>query len=296
MVEIKQITERRKRHGELLGTPPPTLYISPSIDKIFEKGFTRGDFAGLISANGGPQVEYLNEVVAGIEMRYIRDSFQVFDNLIFTPGKNGIPMVRELLGDKKGEKEINISNFGIGGNILRSGKLIVAKESLRNSEWVGTLEAMGYAVEFLPVPPLEEHTDLSRRMGFNEHIDTEVNFVQSEKGYVFIVNNDYYQQYAADIDGLVEKYGGEVKIITSPDEQTKLRGVNFIELPNGKVVVPENCTETRGLLEDSIGKDNVISVKVDVSKFNGIAQTLSDDGRFITLWFHGGLRCLTNNI
>lgn len=296
MMENKPITEGRKSHGELLGNPFSTLYISSSIDTIFEKGFGRSDFEGMISANGGPRVEYLSKVVAGIEMHYIRDSFQVFDNLIFTPGKNGIPVVRELLGDKKGEKEINISNFGIGGNILRSGKLIVAKESLRNSEWVETLEAKGYIVDFLPVPPLEEHTDLSRRMGFNGHIDTEVNFVQSEKGYTFIVNNDYYQQYPTEIDGLVEKYDGEVKIITSHDEQTRLRGVNFIELPNGKVVVPENCIETRSALEASIGKDNVISVKADCSKFNGIAQTIDNDGHFITLWFHGGLRCLTNHI
>ena len=296
MVEKKTVNEPRKSHGELLGAPTSNLYISSSIDKIFEKGFTRGDFAELISANNGPRVEYLNEVVAGIEMRYIRDSFQAFDNLIFTPEKNGVLVVGELLKDVKGEKEVIVSDFGIGGNVLRSGKLIVTKESSRNSEWVGTLEAMGYAVDFLPVPPLEEHTDLSRRMGFNGHIDTEVNFVQTEKGYMFIVNNDYYQRYAAEVDILVKKYGGEIKIIISHDEQTKLRGVNFIELPNGKVVVPENCLETRALLVESIGKDNVIPVKVDVSKFNGIAQTLSDDGRFITLWFHGGLRCLTNLI
>lgn len=70
--------------------------------------------------------------------------------------------------------------------------------------------------------------------------------------------------------------------------------MNFIEV-NGKVIVPDNCTETIKILEDALGKDRVIQVKVDCSKFEGEAITIHN-GELLSLYFHGGLRCLTNVI
>ncbi|MFZ6034896.1 MAG: hypothetical protein ACOYUB_01980 [Patescibacteria group bacterium] len=185
------------------------------------------------------------------------------------------------------------SPLGIGGNVLRSGKLIVLPDSYRNLEHVNLLLERGYSVDFLPIPSDDEKSFLSMRMGMNHHLDTEINFVRNGNGFVFLVNNDYYERFKNEVDLLAAKHNGEVNLIKSAQEQTALRGVNFLELADGRVAVPFNCWTARSTLESKLGKDRVIPINIDFSKTTGIAQTFVE-GVFTTLYFHGGLRCLTN--
>jgi len=110
---------------------------------------------------------------------------------------------------------------------------------------------------------------------------------------VFVVNDEYYREYEDRVSQLLQRYQSELIIIQDCDEQTRRRAVNFIELPDGKIVLPENCTQTKTALEGVLGVSNVLGARVDSSKLPGSAITFVN-GRAETLYFHGGLRCLTN--
>jgi hypothetical protein len=289
----KKTNRHQKPNSEFLNKPLSTLYISSDIESAFVHGFTREDFTKAIAPAGAPQVIFTKKVNFPHKSMYIRDYFQVFGDIVFTTPETDFSKTAGLLGlDPKG-KQIISSELGVGGKIIRSGKLVLVPEELNNSEHLDLLRDNGFIVDFLPIPANEEKNLLAMRMGFNKHIDTEINIVKHEDGFVFVVNDDYYQRFKNEVDILAQKYNGEVKIIQSRHEQMALRGVNFVELEDGRVLVPENCWSTRLHLESTLGVERVVPVKVDFSKTTGIAQTMVE-GAFTTLYFHGGLRCLTN--
>lgn len=147
----------------------------------------------------------LKDKIADVETSYVRDNFQVFDDLFFTPGEKRIPLVKKILGRKIENKQVIVSDFGIGGKVLRSGNLIVATDDLRNLPEADLLRRWGYEIEFLPIPSSKEQTILSERMDYNRHIDNEVNFVATNYGYVFVVNEEYYERYKDVVDALAKK-------------------------------------------------------------------------------------------
>lgn len=295
MISSEILHYRRKRAFERNNSVfMPVLLISPDISTILNKYISENDFFRSLSKSIQTEVVLLKDKIADVETGYVRDKFQVFDDLVFTPGERGIPLVKKILGRKIRNKQVIVSDFGIGGKVLRSGNLIVATDDLRNLPEVNLLRSRGYEIEFLPIPSSKEQTILSERMDYNRHIDSEVNFVATNNGYVFVVNEEYYERYKDDVEALAKRHAGTVRIIQDLREQTKLRGVNFIEV-NSKVMVPDNCTETIKILKDALDEDKVILVKVDCSKFNGEGVTIHK-GEFLSLYFHGGLRCLTNII
>lgn len=176
--------------------------------------------------------------------------------------------------------------------MLRSGNLIIATDPMRNLPEVELLHNKGYIVDFLPIPDIYDSSNLGRRMWHSQHIDTELNIIKIKDGFLFVVNNDYYQAFNQQVDRLVSQYQGVLRIIQNSAEQTFLRGVNFIEV-DGKIILPENCRKTRSLIGGVIGDNNVLSAKVDCSMMLGKIVMFTDDGQ-VDIYLHGGLRCLSN--
>jgi len=230
----------------------------------------------------------------GHRVQYIRDVFQVFEDLIFAPNEDAAIVAKELL---QARPPIHISEFGIGGLVLRSEKLILVPDDLREEvETISKLQERGFCIDFLPVPPLTQDSGiLVRRMNFSKHLDMEINIVYSQGRLVVVANEDYYKERKDRVDKILHNYQGQLVIISDPREQTLLRAVNFVELPDGRVIIPENCNQAISALKNVLGKPNVLGENVDFSKSKSRANSYVNGGP-ITYYLHGGLRCLTNSV
>lgn len=219
---------------------------------------------------------------------YPRDLFQVFDDLVFSSAPIA---ASKLLGKKVPIRE---SLLGVGGKVLRSGRNIVLTSDLRGMPEIEELEARGFTIDFLTVPIARDmSTALTARMEVSRHIDMECNMVLGETGRVVVANRDYFTEYGGDVVDLADKYDADLHIIEDMREQTCSRAVNFIELPNGKVVMSANCPETKGKLIQSLGAENVLESNFDPGSYS-FSQTAEVQGGDIPLYFHGGLRCMSN--
>jgi len=267
-----------------------TIYVSYFIEKTHYSSSGCRDFEKLVESNSLAAVDFLPGSIYGAEIGYVRDMFQVFDDLVLVSEAGEVSSVKKILGR---EAPVVLSELGIGGNVVRSEKLLIIPEELREEPVLPLLMDRGYLIDFLPIPNPPYKDELASRMGFSRHLDMEINVVKNKDGWVFVVNDDYFRKYKQRIAELLEKYNGSLVVICDKAEQTLLRAVNFIELPNGKVILPSNCEETIAKLTRVLGKDRVLSVDFDCSLLNGQATTRMG-GNLINLWFHGGLRCMAN--
>jgi hypothetical protein len=283
-------------------TQTPAVLVSQNLYNTFLDENGMQQLLEVLSPEGQFPVTLLPDARHEPAFRYPRDIFQIYRGLICTPAQQGIYIVQTLIGRIYPDVPIRVSRYGIGGSVLRSGNLIIATEQMKHLEETDILRSIGYEIDFLPVPRPDDITSLSRRMGFNNHLDNEANVVLSNGTYVFTVNAEYYRTYTREVEVLVRRHRGELEIINDPLEQTCNRGVNFPELPSGHVVIPSNCPETLALLRRHLPDNMVLEAQLDCSKLNGVAVIMvSDpqaifltDAQFETHYYHGGLRCMVN--
>lgn len=280
----------------------PSLFVSQQLYKTFSDDNGMQKLIEVLNPEGNVPVIILPDAQSEHSFMYPRDMFQVYRGLICTPVQRGIYIVQTLLGRPYSNTPIAISKYGIGGFVLRSGNLLIVPDEMKPLDETRILRSHGYDIGFLPVPHPREKTALSDRMCFNNHLDSEVNIVSCDGTFVFVVNIEYYRTYPKRIESLLRQYNGELVVIEDPQEQTSRRGVNFLELPSGHVVVPSNCHETIERLRRHLPNDRIHEAHLDCSRLNGVAMVMVSDplmaciseSKFETLYFHGGLRCMVN--
>lgn len=268
----------------------PAIFISDPPPEIYTVDNGKTMLEALVSANTDTGVVFIGQN-ENERCFYVRDSFQVFSDLVFAFGARNAKFAKKALEKISGKKVlVTLSELGVGGKVIRSGNLVLVPDELKDLSELELLKQRGYQVDFLPMPlKSEASTGLSRRMWFSRHLDMEIN-VASLNGYLFVVNLEYYRAYKKRVDDLVGRYNGGLVVVEGQQEQTAYRAVNFIELPNRMIVVPENCTEARGKIGSLIGQDNILAAKVDFSRRKGGVAIIGSE----VLYFHGGLRCLSN--
>jgi hypothetical protein len=215
-----------------------------------------------------------------------RDKFQTYgDILAYEPrNKDLIYKIFDQLKINSSSLDIADSYFSEGGCVVRDRNILVVSEHLKEDNLRPYLENEGYNIFFLPTPPEKGHPDkdLASRMK-NRHLDTEFNLVFSPRGNALVcVNEGYYISYHEEVDVLIRSLDARMHIIPERTLEREKLAVNFITLPNGKVVLPNSCRSTQKFLEDALGRENVLVLEV--------VMDVDYSGRY------GGLRCMSNLI
>lgn len=215
-----------------------------------------------------------------------RDVFQVYGTLVIsTPGyERKTKEILSKLGIPVERLEVLSSDLGQGGYVVRDKDLLVLSSRVSQDQNIPNIINRGYQIYFLPVPEKNDKgTDIGRRMSLNYHIDTEFNLVLSRGGTPLIcVNEAYYSSFREHVDSLVEATDGKLHKIPEDSVDSRRGAINFIKLPNGKVMLPDYCVATQTFLEKGLGRSQVLIAKIDI--FNDY----SGPG--------GGLRCMSNLI
>lgn len=219
-----------------------------------------------------------------------RDVFQTYENLVavYPHFEKKVSELLPRLGKVNPNIEFISSEFGQGGFVVRDKKTLIVSEFIKDeeSDIIQKLKEKGFDINFLPVPKTEHRSSLEVRMSKNSHIDTEFNMAFSPEGNaLFCVNGAYYSAFRDEVDTLIKKFDGRLHIIKENTyEQTSL-AVNFIKLPNGKIIMPNDCPITQEFLEKGLGKGNVLTPRIDCYNDYSAARGIS-----------GGLRCMSNLI
>lgn len=212
-----------------------------------------------------------------------RDLFQVYDNLIFS-SKNSTSLVTSILNNLNiSSNNLSENNFGIGGFVVRDRDLIVTSDYISDNLTFKELSLLGYEVHNVPVLKFDNGSTLAKRMSHNHHLDTEFNLVHNKSGDVFtLVNESYYSFYKKQVDSINRKINANMCVVKENTSDYKMKSLNFISLPNWKVMIPGNSPKTKSFLEAALGKENVLVSKItDPCMYSGK---------------YGGLRCMSNLI
>ncbi|MDO8657118.1 MAG: hypothetical protein Q7K55_00120, partial [Candidatus Levybacteria bacterium] len=111
------------------------------------------------------------------------------------------------------------------------------------------------------------------------HLDPIFNLARAGNGQLYaLADQEYYQAFRDEVDELIDTLHATIKIVRTPQE-IRQRVINFITLPDGRIVIPNGCDETREFLESGLGKKNVLEIEVDA------AEDYTIDG---------GIRCKSN--
>ena len=221
--------------------------------------------------------------VSHFAIMWPRDMFQVYGDLVFAQLGSEVE-ARKILSALGFPPSVVIetSTLGEGGLVARSGKTLILSEAvhrrgIRKGE-IRSLEHRRYHIHFLPASREDFSTGMERRKDPVDHIDTEFGLVFSKGGNALAcVNPDYYKQFRRPIDQLIKKIDASLHI--APEGESTM-AVNFISLPNGKVIIASDCDSTQSFLERGLGKENVTVLPIDPEIYlKG-----------------GGLRCMSNVI
>lgn len=215
-------------------------------------------------------------------LEWPRDSFQVFDNVLYTPD-----LFQEIIKSSQNSKLPKAREVGLiweGGFSIRLDDIVVGIDTETNLIGWNKLQSSNnrYTIQ-VNYKFKGSSKKLQKRVSelndiYNHHIDLEMALVKSQQGLVFLINEPFYRAYQTQLDRISKQLCADKFIIHSQNDFDQA-GVNFINLPDGTVIVNSKALETRETLERILGVEKVIPFKTFAAECSPA----------------GGLRCKTNS-
>lgn len=202
-------------------------------------------------------------------LNYPRDLFQIFGEEAYTLGLN--KMFSEQILSQLGRKGIPLTQsiLGEGGLSIRAKNVVVGVTFPSNGfnlHW-DELKKKGYDVFKLKLSlkAFREHGKTGRRLRksmYNAHLDTQMNIAFTEQdNLVMLVNADFNEVFKEEVGELVRKLDAKKFVVSKPGE-VYARAVNFVNLPSGKLIVNERCSESVQFLKNNLGDKSVYEISV----------------------------------
>lgn len=191
-----------------------------------------------------------------------RDAFQVFDKKIYIcPEYKGItePFIKRL---NMQNSQLEYSIIGEGGMHVRAGEKIVHLD-FEELEW-SALKNHDSKILTLPTPrPFTNklESELVTIIENTGHIDPLVNFFEDKKGLTHMVMIKlYYEAFKNQLLPIIDKNFASYFVVKDKKE-FESAPTNFVQLPNGKVMIPKTARRTVDYMADKLGEDMVLAVK-----------------------------------
>lgn len=209
-------------------------------------------------------------------VNWVRDhSVQLGKNVYLSPDATHDYM--KALGENSTRKRLQI---GEGGNLVvgKGFALIPKKASAENARELAQHGLKVYSLpskimltrfEYCPGRPAE-----MQALQESWHLELHVN-VATRRG-IMLVDPEYYQLNKTLLDGIARKH--KQRLVTVPPEEAALLPTNFLELPDGRLLLNNAPATIARLREAGLTKDDYIQMPVAV-RFNNYS--------------HGSLRCFT---
>jgi hypothetical protein len=263
-VWVQRIAEFESHGIDLMilgpGEIPPEAWRIREVKDSCEK-----NYIGIIPSNDSAEAEkaWMQSVI------WVKDNFQQFGDIVFISNE-GYESVHsmQILHHLGIDADIRQSPMGEGGLSIRLGKNIFfsgACRSYREDDFMA-LESQGYHGKIISaVSPLEAEVHpaqkLAKRMGYNGHVDTELNVATNKNGEsLLLVSLEYATAFPNTVWALAELTGNHPVHILG-DNETRRKSINFRPLPFGKAAVDSSSTVVKSCLEDFLGRDNVIKIR-----------------------------------
>ena len=191
-------------------------------------------------------------------LRWPKDGIQSYTRFVAIADS---PVTRRL-ARSLGIADAVISPLCEGGLFLRSAETLVrssaARMSLRDIQ-------PHYQVETLPHP----YTAIAYRrqyppnaLGGKSHIDLDCTLVPTgTRRPLLLVGDLYYRTYESAVCSVAGRIGALVYVV--PAKEVDRRVLNLIVLPPHNVIIPSGCPLTRKLLEKHLGREHVITIRID---------------------------------
>jgi len=217
------------------------------------------------------------------------DLFSVLDGKIFV-----IPGYEEC--SKEVLSSIGLNNLGMkssymgmGGYFVKNGRHLVVSEAIitddGESSTMTELKDRGYKVDLLPIPTKTPDTwsdSLVIRMLRNKHIDTEFNMINSPQGNSMVfVNEAYFEAYRDEVHNIAKSIDAKLTVLPEGSNDQMKLAVNFMKLPDGKVMIPNRCMIIEEAMVHGLGRERVLVTDTDNYGYSGRG---------------GGLCCMSNII
>lgn len=218
-----------------------------------------------------------------------RDYFQVFGGIVFaSPGyKKATANILRRLGAAVKSRDIITSQFGQGGYVIRAGNQLIVSDRVREPENEALLREMGYKVHYFPT--LKSNKDLGRAdplspmIATDGHIDPFVNIALTKSGELAMaVYECYHKRFSKELKPFISEHVSQLHVFSPSDSEYRRKAVNWLDLLDGRIVLPNLCESVELFLRGAIGTERV--------------SILPMDSGYDLRHENGGLRCMTNLI
>ena len=175
--------------------------------------------------------------------------------------------------------ERKVLGLGEGGMLVMGQGFVIVSEYLDNKS-LKNLKLDQYRVYRLPAVNLEFLRRVVRgvqphthRIFFEfEHIDVGINIIPGKK--IIVVDPFYYEENRSEIKRIARREGH--KLVVIPKSEAHLAPANFLNLPDGKVLVNKAARLNKRLRK------------------HGVKTIMMHRKVYKNLFLHGGIRCFTN--
>jgi len=247
-------------------------FLVPPRDWWSQIGFEVGPLLEREFANALVTVSHAEDEGHDGSIRYLRALEWPRDTIQTLRGKAYVSE-REMAHARSMLESIGIENaplinspLGEGGIHVGVGRFRIIGNHPSLSDAYKTLEQARYTVHKMPL-----HFDILQRRSRdakrliartqdNGHIDTELNVAESYKEQVALVASQHYADlFAQDVSTLTHRLSARMHV--ADEEETANHAINFITLPDGSVIIPDDCPKTIKFLQRELGERKVSPVK-----------------------------------
>ncbi len=206
-------------------------------------------------------------------MLWPRDMFQTYCGQVFA-SSGAEAYTQQVLAALGTSCQVNVSDYGEGGMVVHSEDIYICSDFVYDSP-----PSVFSDKNLQTIPSCSIHlpnSDLAHRSG--DHIDTEVNIAITAQARLLFVNEEYRLEFLADVLNVSRKVQADLIVI--PKQAMHVLGVNFVSLPDGRYLVPQDTIVAK-VLKERLGRRAVIEWPVEPNEDYGVG---------------GGLRCSSNVI
>lgn len=171
--------------------------------------------------------------------------------------------VGRRIAARLGARSVRESSLAEGGLMIRAGReLLVSSAGKRHLDL--DLVSKDYRVHVLPHPFTSKAYRAEHEPSpFGKtHIDLDCSVVGSESGApLLLVGELYHRVYGRRVRAVASALRATIHVV--PREEVERRALNLLWLPPADVVVAAGCPSTRAALEDHLGREHVVCVRLD---------------------------------
>ncbi len=193
-------------------------------------------------------------------LNWPRDIFQVFGDKFYTPSMN-VGFTRSLISQMGYTNDVVVTDIGEGGLSVRSENIVIATQVPNNPLNWDPVREEGYEVQTIQLP-MRSFLDPKKlgRERYNGHIDTELNIARTPcDNLLLLVNRDFYRVFKSDVNRVAKTLGAKKYVVDG--NECEVRGLNFVNLPDKKIVVDSCCGGILKFLKKNISHNRVIPLE-----------------------------------